>query len=59
MVHNVAQPDLELMIETMMENETSVDYRKGWTWIQHEEVRTTAATAAAGLIEETYLNVVS
>jgi hypothetical protein len=38
MVHNVAQPDLEVVIETMMEQETDVDYRKGWTWLEHEEV---------------------
>lgn len=40
MVHNVAQPDLELLFETMLEHETNVDYRKGWTWVCHEEVST-------------------
>lgn len=39
MVHNVAQPDLECIIECMMERDFNVDYRKGWTWISHEEVR--------------------
>lgn len=38
MVHNVAQPDLECIIETMMERQFNVDYRKGWTWLSHEEV---------------------
>lgn len=38
MVHNVAQPDLEAIMEYMLDAEVNVDYRLGWTWISHEEV---------------------
>lgn len=39
MVHNVAQPDLEAIMEYLLDAEVNVDYRLGWTWISHEEVR--------------------
>lgn len=38
MVHNVAQPDLEAIMEYLLDAEVNVDYRLGWTWISHEEV---------------------
>lgn len=40
MVHNVAQPDLEAIMEYLLDAEVNVDYRLGWTWISHEEVST-------------------
>lgn len=42
MVHNVAQPDLEAIMEYMLDAEVNIDYRIGWTWISHEEVSLSA-----------------
>lgn len=54
MVHNVAQPDLEYIIEREMDKEDNVDYRTGWTWIGHEEVVRNGETICISTVEDTY-----
>ncbi|GMK58855.1 hypothetical protein CspeluHIS016_0602970 [Cutaneotrichosporon spelunceum] len=54
MVHNVAQPDLEAIMEYMLDAEVNVDYRLGWTWISHEEVTRNGETICVSTVEDTY-----
>jgi hypothetical protein len=39
MLHNIAQPDFEAMVMRLIEKNSNVDLRQGWTWISSEEVR--------------------
>lgn len=39
MLHNIAQPDFEAILEKRIRGHPLVDFRRGWTWRSSEEVR--------------------
>lgn len=59
MTHNVSQPDLEEILETLLLQDPScqhlVDYRKGWTWTGYEKRMDAGGTTyCVSRIEDTY-----
>lgn len=59
MTHNVSQPDLEEILETLLLQDPAcahrVDYRKGWTWTGYaERVDAHGATYCVSRLEDTY-----
>ena len=38
MLHNIAQPDYEDILDRTLAGDANVDVRKGWTWVSGQEV---------------------
>lgn len=54
MLHNIAQPDFEDMVDKLIEKEPHVDVRKGWTWMSCTESTRDGQPIIVSVVQNTY-----